>query len=181
MLIKNTSEHYGSLTKILHSIILSIIIALLILGHIMGYFSDSLRLNLYNTHKAFGILVLFLGIIFVLWSSQNIKPAYPETLKPWEKLAAHGVRYALYVAMIAMPLFGWCFSTAYGKTTSFFGLFTLAAPVPVDLRWAGFFASAHKCTGWIIVALVLLHTVAALKHHIIDRNNVLERMFNFKK
>ena len=38
------------------------------------------------------------------------------------------------------------------------------------------FLTSHVTIAWIIIALLVLHIGAALKHHFIEKNNVLRRM-----
>jgi cytochrome b561 len=55
-----------------------------------------------------------------------------------------------------------------------------AAPAPRGrarpFNLAEIFFEAHSLTAWILVALVSLHVLAGLKHLLIDRNGVFQRM-----
>jgi cytochrome b561 len=40
----------------------------------------------------------------------------------------------------------------------------------------GFFEEAHGILAWVLLALVVLHIAAALRHHFLKRNDILRRM-----
>lgn len=39
----------------------------------------------------------------------------------------------------------------------------------------------HEVVAWFLIILALIHALAALKHHFIDKNNTLVRMFNVQR
>jgi len=67
-------------------------------------------------------------------------------------------------------------STAAGYPPSFFGLFQFPQFIAKNAAIAHFFFNVHEVTGYIIIALVIIHTAAALKHHFTDHDNILKRM-----
>ena len=90
------------------------------------------KLKLYGWHKEWGILVLLLATLRVLWRFWSPPPPLPMTMPAWQRLAAHSVHFAFYVFMFALPLSGWMISSAAGLPVSFFGIVVLpdlVAPV----------------------------------------------------
>ena len=82
-----------------------------------------------------------------------------------------------YVFLIAMPLVGWAASSAAGRDIVWFGLFEWPLlPIGGGRETAGSLMEAHEIAGKLLIALVVLHVLGALKHHFVDRDNVLHRM-----
>ena len=82
--------------------------------------------------------------------------------------------------LIGLPLAGWAASSAAGRTLDWFGLFVWPnLPVPLDRSLAGTFMDVHKAGVKLLYVLLALHVGAALKHHLIDRDDVLGRMLPF--
>jgi cytochrome b561 len=178
-MLKDNHIHYGFITKTLHWLIALLMISQLLLGIYTNYAPPTLVGQLFFWHKSLGLLLLFLVIFFVLWRLINIKPAYLNTMPRWEKFLATFVRFLLYAAMLSLPLSGWIMSTAAGYIPSFFGWFSLAFPyVEPNKDLAHLFNEMHESIAWVISILIAIHLLAALKHHFIDKDNILRRMLN---
>lgn len=182
MPFKNTENQYGNVAIGLHWIIAAIVISLLILGLYMTGLPIGLqKLKLYGWHKEFGILVLLLGIIRIAWRLSNKTPYLPTHLPAWQKLAAHGAHFALYFLMLVMPLTGWMMSSASGLPVSFFGLFILPDLVEPNEQLRFLLVNLHQWLGYGFIAVICLHTGAALQHHFIYKDTILRRILPFYK
>ncbi|MHB1947229.1 MAG: cytochrome b [Gammaproteobacteria bacterium] len=177
MQIQNSTIRYGLIAILLHWIMAILLIALLILGLYMVGLPVSLeKLKLYGWHKEYGILALILVIIRIVWRLSNITPTLAIPLL--EKIAARTVHWAFYGFMFAMPITGWLITSAAGLPVSFFGLFVLpdlVAPNP-DLMKS--FQEIHEWLGYGLIATIILHASAALKHHFINKDDILKRMLS---
>jgi cytochrome b561 len=49
--------------------------------------------------------------------------------------------------------------------------------VPVDKALSHDFKELHEAFAWALTAMVALHVAAALKHHFIDRDGLIARMW----
>jgi cytochrome b561 len=175
MPIMNTKEQYGVITIALHWIMAILIIGLLILGLYMVSLPISFeKLKLYGWHKEYGFLVLFLVIIRLGWRLINITPQL--SLPILEKIAARSVHWAFYIFMFAMPLTGWLITSYAGLPASFFGLFVLPNLVSPNDELRVLCEEIHKWLGYALIATIILHTCAALKHHFINKDDILKRM-----
>jgi cytochrome b561 len=94
----------------------------------------------------------------------------------WEKLAARSAHLLFYGFMIVMPLTGWLMSSAAGLQVSFFGLFLLPNLIGPDPSVMHLLKEVHQWLGYSLIALIGLHSAAALKHHFINKDDVLRRM-----
>jgi len=177
MLIKNTSSRFGYVAMTLHWAMALLIIGLLALGLYMTDLPSSLRkLQLIGWHKSFGLLVLMLVVIRILWRFINVTPGYSTAVPAWQKQAAHGMHFVLYGFMLVMPITGWLMSSAAGVTVSFFGLFTLPNLVPTSPMWQNYFFQIHSTGAFVLIGLICLHVLAALQHHFWEKDDILRRM-----
>jgi len=159
---------------------MTLVIGMLILGTFMGDIeNNALKGNAYTTHKLVGLLILALGGVFLLWSSLNRKPGYPIDMPKREKCLARFVHLLLYAMLLAMPLSGWIMSSAAGRHPSFFGMFQIPMPFLAQSKsLAQTAGDLHYYFAWGFFWLILLHFVGAMKHHLLDKNNLLKRMFH---
>lgn len=176
-MIKNTQDTYGSVAKWLHWIIALLIIGMLALGIYMADLPiNPLKHKLYGWHKQVGILILMLVGVRVVWRLVSVDPTLPPHMAAWEKFAAKAMHYLLYIFMFAMPLTGWAMSSAAGFPASFFGLFVMPDLVAPNEALAKLLGETHEILGYSLIVLIVGHAGAALKHHFIDKDDVLRRM-----
>ena len=177
MLLKNTNERFGAVAILFHWVMAILIIGLLALGLYMVRLPISFqKLKLYGWHKEFGLLVLALVIVRLSWRIMNKTPKL--NLPLWEKVAAKTVHWAFYIFMFAMPLTGWLMSSASGIPVSFFGLFTMPDLISANNANRVLLDQIHEWLGYALIATVCGHAAAALKHHFIDKDDILKRMIS---
>lgn len=175
MIFKNTDNRFGIITITLHWVMAILIIGLLILGIYMVELPVSLaKLRYYGWHKEYGLLVLGLAIFRLFWRFYNINPRLD--LSFLEKLAARSVHWAFYFFMFAMPITGWVITSAAGLPASFFGLYTLPNIVSPNEETRLLFQEIHQWLGYALILTITMHASAALKHHFINKDNILKRM-----
>jgi len=176
---------YGDVAVGLHWLIALLIISLLAVGKFMTGLDegDPLRFTLTQWHKTFGITVLLLVIVRLLWRCTHRAPAHPANSPLWEKRAAGITHTAFYVLMFAVPITGWIMVSASPLNIDT-RLFTVIPwphlppfpSLPEKGEIAEAFAWYHELAGNILLILLILHVGAALKHHLIDKDDVLKRM-----
>jgi cytochrome b561 len=134
------------------------------------------RLKLYNWHKWAGVTILTLSALRLAWRLTHRPPA-DVPMPAWQQRAAHLTHRALYVLFFAVPLAGWAYSSAAGFPIVVFGVLPLPDFVPADKALAEFIKPFHKYLAFALALLVLTHVGAALKHHFVDRDGLLARMW----
>jgi len=183
MQIKNTETKYGAIAQLFHWAI----VALVITQFVLAQRADNLprpSLALLSTlalHKSIGITILMLVVLRLVWRWLNPVPPVPPGTPRWQQLAARVSHAALYALLIAMPLFGWAMSSARNFPVSWFGLFTLPDFVKPGEDAYRFFHEGHEILSKVLFFLALVHIAAALKHHFIDRDDVLMRMLPWNR
>jgi cytochrome b561 len=138
------------------------------------------RLKLYNWHKWAGITILTLSLLRLLWRATHRPPALPAAIErampTWQLRVYHATHTLMYVLFFAVPLMGWAYSSAAGFPIVVFGVLPLPDWVPVSKALAETLKPLHGLLAWLLAGLVGLHVAAALKHHFIDKDGLLQRM-----
>lgn len=141
---------------------------------------SSLKFELYQYHKSFGIMILLLSVLRLVWRLTHKPPALPKHMKPWERRMAGVSHKAFYVLMIGIPLSGWAMVSAstFGIKTRLFKLVTWPhiPGVPQSEALEAQLKDAHEILAGLVFLLLILHIGAALKHHFKDKDDILSRM-----
>lgn len=182
MTIRNTSGRWGAISQLLHWLI----VALIAIQAAMGLTGLMLPLGIEKLavlarHKSLGITILGLATLRLLWRWLNPTPPLPRNLKPYERFLAHFTHAALYVLLFAMPLTGWIMSSARGFPVSWFNLYQLPDLVPKSEALYDAMVTTHAALAIALALTVTLHIAAALKHHLVLKDDTLRRMLPFSR
>jgi cytochrome b561 len=134
------------------------------------------RLRYISWHKWIGVTVFMLAVARLAWRVYRPVPTLPESMSAFQQLAARMVHAALYVLLLAIPVTGWLYSSAAGVPTVWLGLVQLPDLLHKNKALADSLKLVHVCLNWTLLVLVAGHVFFALKHHFIDRDDVLARM-----
>ncbi|MBY9062961.1 cytochrome b [Sphingomonas yunnanensis] len=169
------AERYSRVAIAFHWTIAALVIFNIAVG--LGHDPIPALRALMPAHKAIGLTVLALTALRVAWRLAHRPPPLPAHTPGWERGAAHATHWTLYLLLVLLPLSGWVMvSGPEGRRPlSWFGAFDLPY-LPVTSPAAEGAAKAHGLLGWVMLALVLLHVAAALRHHLLLRDQVLGRM-----
>jgi len=175
-MMRNTLQSYGWLAIGLHWLMAVMIFALFGLGLWMVElnYDDSWYHDAPYLHKAIGMLLLFLFIFRLLWRLINVRPELMGVA--WEKTVALGVHRLHYVLLLIVTLSGYLIPTALNVGIDMFGWFSLPALMTFSKTQADLAGLVHGYAAWAVIGLAAAHSVAALKHHMIDRDITLLRM-----
>jgi len=176
-MLKNTSAAYGLVAKSFHWILFIMLTIAVIAGNTI----DSLpkgqeKLEFIGTHKAFGVLILTLVLLRLLWKLINVKPDHVEGVSSTQSFLSDAMHWGLYLLMLAQPLSGLLMSQAAGYPVKVFGLGTVPTFIEKSKDLGGIFHEAHEIVWILLVIAVTGHVAAALHHHFIAKNETLKRM-----
>lgn len=194
------ATRYDGLSQTIHWLTVALVVVLLLTGLVGDVDPEKPEEAVFMWHGSLGVLVLVLAILRIFLRIARPAPALPPTMRPVERGIARLIHIAFYALLFALPVTGWLAASAEGASVNFFGVVTLpryastadtpvAAPAPHDEdeatneheggpgeRHESFFEEAHEVLGYTILVLAILHALAALKHHFVDRDEVLRSM-----
>lgn len=174
------TDRYTKTAVILHWLIALLIFVAFPLGLYMHDLPLSpTKLRLYSYHKWIGVTVFLFAVIRVFWRSTHRPPPLPDAMLRWEKIAAESVHYLLYTLIFIVPITGWLMSSAKGFQTVWFGVLPLPDLVGKNKALGDLLLELHEMFNYIMLGLVIAHVAAAIKHHFIERDDILTRMIPF--
>ncbi|OBQ71207.1 cytochrome b [Mesorhizobium erdmanii] len=169
---------YASSQKAIHWVVFVLVIGLYGLTYVADIFprGDPGRAAVWWLHISFGLLLFALVVIRVGLRLALGTPGLPPEMSQLERWAAKIAHLLLYALLVAIPVLGIILTWYRGDALSFFGLFTIPAPVSADRAIAGFIRRLHSLCADLILILAGLHAAAALWHHYVWKDDVLRRM-----
>ncbi len=178
MQLRNSPTRYGVISLLLHWVTAIVVYAMFGLGLWMVTLSyyDGWYHQAPELHKSIGILLMMGLVIRIIWRHVSPVPPPLQSQTLLTRLAAASAHIALYGILFAILISGYLISTADGKPISVFGLFDVPALLADAGTQADLAGSLHLWLAWSLVVLSVLHGLAAIKHHVIDKDATLTRM-----
>ncbi|MFZ3142294.1 cytochrome b [Polaromonas sp.] len=171
------TSSYAPLAVVLHWTLVVLIIGMIPLGwYMMEIEDDPGSAWFFNLHKSIGLVLAGLVLLRLLWRLGHSPAPLPASVAPWQATASKAGHWLLYAAMIAMPAFGIIGSLLTERGIVFFGI-PLPSVLQANHDLAELFFEAHSVTIWILIGLVTVHALAGLKHLLIDKDGVFQRMW----
>lgn len=172
--LKNTQTQWGFLSRFLHWFMMLLVFGALGAGFYMASLTDmTVKGPIIFIHKSVGVLILALLVFRFIWRQMNTIPAIPDMPMAFlSRLSAP----VLYLSLFSMPLSGIAMSQFAGYPVSFFGLFTLPTVFSKSPEMAKLFREVHETCALILIALIVIHTLAAFFHHFVLKDTVFLRM-----
>lgn len=183
MPVGNSKQSWGVLSIALHWLVALCVFGLFGLGFWMtglDYYHAWYKQGP-DLHKSIGIMLFLLLLFRLAWRLFNGHPDPLPTHTEWEKRLAHAVHLLLYLLLFAIMTSGYFISTADGRAIPVFDWFALPAyPLGIEQQ-EEIAGTIHWYLALTLMSLVGLHAVGALKHHFIDKDETLKRMFHAQK
>ncbi len=172
------SNRYDTVAMYLHWLIAILMIPMLFFGEeLMEVEDGDTGAFLPTIHVTVGVTILILSVLRLVWRVINPPPALPATMALWELSAAKLTHFLFYVLLIGLPLTGWLAFPHFAREEgaigfAVFGVWQLPNAPDMDLP----FGDLHEIGNNVGIGLLILHVLAALKHHFINRDDILRRM-----
>lgn len=174
---KNTHDRWGAVSQLLHWLIVVIILGMGIVGLVMTDMRNSPdKIQLYLLHKSFGLTVLALMALRLLWRLYAGAPRPVAGTPQWQERIASLTHGALYALVFAMPVSGWVLNSAAGFPLRWFNLFNLPAIAAKSDTLHETAVEVHEWLFWTLIAVALVHAAAAIYHHVFQHDATLARM-----
>ena len=170
-------KKYSSTAIALHWLMAIGLIALFAFGLYMADLPLSPeKLRYYAWHKWAGVSLFLLLFVRLAWRLAHRPPALPDHMGRGEQFVAHAGHGLLYLLMFAVPLSGWLMSSAKGIQTVLFGVLPIPDLLAKNKELGQLLQTLHWGLNMLFAAVVVGHVAAALKHHFIDKDEVLTRI-----
>jgi cytochrome b561 len=176
---RNSATDWGWAAKALHWLGAAMILVLIVHGWWMTHMTPRPeRLANYAWHSALGYDLFALLLLRLVWRWLNPVPELPADLQPWERIAARLAHVGLYVLMFVVSLSGWMVATTFRVpiTKDLLGIDVPPIITTVDRSVRQWIEESHMVLAYVLAAVVLIHVLAALRHHMLKHNDVLRRM-----
>jgi len=171
------TPRYTATAIVLHWLIALAILCTFSVGVYMHELPLSpMKLRIYSWHKWAGVTIFLLVLVRLAWRLGHRPPPLPASMPAWQRWAAEGTHVLLYVLMVAIPLSGWLMSSAKGFQTVYFGVLPIPDLLSKNPELGDQLKELHEALNFLMLAVVGGHVAAALKHHLMDRDDVLTRM-----
>lgn len=173
----NTTSQWGAVHQAFHWTIGILVITQIIVGLWFAGIDpkDPARGEAFALHASLGLTLLLLMLIRLVWRLRNPVPALPDTLSSVQKRLAHATHWLFYVLVIGLPVGAYLAVSARGRPVPFWGL-ELPGIIGKNEALADFIIGIHVAGAFALIALILLHVAAALRHEFILKDNTLRRM-----
>jgi cytochrome b561 len=175
-------QRYTYTAMTLHWLMAILIVSAFIMGLVMtsipGF--SMAKLRYFSWHKWLGVTVFALAVLRVLWRQFHKPPPNPAHMPAWQNHAADAVHILLYVLIFAVPVSGYLYTLSAGVPVVYLGVWPMPVFMAPDPALKPLLRDIHYWLDMTLAALVLGHAGAALKHHVIDRDDVLKRMLPLK-
>jgi cytochrome b561 len=171
-------DRYSSAQKALHWTIAVLIVVMVPVGismaEILG--DGPVKNTFYEVHKSFGIVIFSLALIRIGVRLRRGAPPLVPGLPAWQRAAAYGSHYAMYILIILVPLAGWSGASACCAPVNVFWTVPVTLPISGGMEVAEGIFRVHRALALTLTGIVLIHVSAALHHHFVRRDATLRRM-----
>ncbi|WP_286262730.1 cytochrome b [Thalassotalea atypica] len=177
-MLKDSHNKYGLISKSIHWLSALVVFVLFGVGLWMvelTYYSEWYK-TAPHWHKSIGVLLLIATVIRFTWKMFSVSPQTIEAHSPKVQRSSAMVHYLLYLLMMLLMLSGYLISTADGRSIEVFNWFELASLGELITDQEDVAGLIHEYTAYCLIGLTALHALAAIKHHVIDKDDTLKRM-----
>lgn len=178
---REPTQVYRTTARVLHWLTVVLLALQFPVGFAMTYRSETLNLKdaltgaMYGGHKLFGVVILLIVVLRLLYRVTQGAPPDEPTLSGLQRIVAHINHWGMYVLLIAAPLAGYIGVSMF-PALDIFGLFQLPSITAPDKEGAKTALAVHVWLVLLLGALIALHVAAALYHYLVRKDDVLGRM-----
>ena len=175
---KNSPLQFGHISVLVHWLVAVVFYAMFALGLWMvglGYY-DGWYHRAPELHKSIGACVFAVMVFRLVWRFVSPPPSPLKSYSAATRMGAWLAHLVLFIGLFTILISGYLISTAEGQPISVFGWFEIPATLFGLNQQADIAGVIHLWVAWGIVIVSILHGLAALKHHFIDRDTTLTRM-----
>ncbi len=178
MRLRDNADQYGLISKSIHWLTAIVVVGMFALGLWMVdlTYYDAWYKPAPHYHKSIGILLALATLLRIAWRHINVRPQPLPSHSVFERRAARATHILIYCLLLGMFVSGYLISTIKGVGIEVFDWFTVPSVIEGEGTLSDLFGEIHEIIAWILISLVSLHALAAIKHHVIDKDDTLRRM-----
>lgn len=170
------TKAFDPLIKIAHWLTLFLIVAVFSAAALIHHVPDTWKLTLFQFHRSLGVTIWIVTVMRLVWRQFSRLPDWPPSLSNPMRTAARGVEYTLYGLLLLQPVLGLLYANAHGGRAGVFFVLRLPPLIERNDDLAKQLLLAHGAVANLLLAVIALHAAAALFHHFIRRDEILDRM-----
>lgn len=166
---------YDPFSKLMHWTTAILVLAQFALAMTWGLAAKPTRHQMIVAHMSLGILLSAVLLVRIVW---RWLPGHQRSAASsgWLEIAAKAVHYLLYLLLVSQAVLGFVLRWSGNEAMSFFGVPVPSPFAPTSKATHHAIGQAHDVVGWTIIVVAVCHAAAALFHHFVVRDDVLDRM-----
>ena len=173
--IVNNKKEYGLLAKLFHWITFIALIAQIPFGfYLVGLEFSDVRIELENIHILVCITVFYLTLFRLIWKFFNPSPSDSKSFFRGQVFIGKANHFLLYLSIFTITLSGILKKLYMGETLNF--LFFKFGFEKDNFALADAYYQVHIYANYLLIALVTLHILAVIVHHIIFKDKILNKI-----
>ena len=171
----NSLNEYGLLAKLFHWITFLVLVLQIPFGfYLVGLeFSDE-RIELENIHILIGITIFYITLFRLMWKFINPNPTSSINIFKGQALVAKLNHFLLYLSILMITTSGILKKLYMGETLNF--LFFNYGFKKDNFILADAFYQVHIYANYLLIALVILHILAVIAHHVLFKDKILKKI-----
>ena len=175
MKIINTSKEYGLLAKLFHWITFVALIAQVPFGfYLVGLEFSDRRIDLENIHILIGITIFYFVLLRLIWKLFNPSLKSEHNFFKGQNFIAKTNHFLLYVGIFGITISGALKKLYMGEKLNFL-LFKYGFKKD-NFQLADTYYEVHIYANYLLIALVILHILAVIAHHIFFKDKIIKKM-----
>lgn len=172
-------QDYAVIQKILHWVIGLIIIVDLFAAQKFGDFMENWdRLESRSDHATLGVTVAVLFLLRMFFRYRYGAPPLSKTMPNWQIYIARFTHFLFYIIIAFLLLSGLLTAFNADSQIMIYQIFNIVSANPSESSFVTF-RQFHELMTNILIALIVLHIIAALYHHFVVRDGITRRMLIF--
>ena len=175
MKLSNTLTEYGLLAKLFHwATFVALLVQIPFGFYLVGLEFSDRRIDLENIHILIGITIFYFVLLRLIWKLFNPSPISEYNIFKGQALIAKTNHFLLYLSIFSITISGVLKKLYMGEKLNFF-IFKYAFKES-NFQLADSFYVVHIYANYLLIALVCLHILATVVHHVFFKDKILKKM-----